>query len=347
MTGIRVRAKIGDRNVVLDLEAPAERTTVVLGPNGAGKSTLIGLLSGALAPDVGTVEILGGTVADGRRVVPPHRRNVALLEQRALLFPHMDVLANAAFGLRARGVRRPAAEATARAHLAEVGCRDLASRRSDELSGGQAQRVALARALAIDPDVVLLDEPLAALDATAAPAMRRLLREHLRGRTAVLVTHDLLDVLTLGQHVVVLEGGRVSESGAAAHVLTRPRSAFLAEFAGLNLLSGHLTDAGLRLPGGPTVIGIPDRDAPCGPGWAAIPANAVSLHTAVPDGSPRNRLPVVVTAVEPRGAVVRVVTEVAGQRLAADLTAGAVADLALEPGARLVAAVKATAVALY
>lgn len=347
MSGILLAARVGSRDVHLDVELPAGRCTAVLGPNGAGKSTLIGLVSGAVAPDAGTVDVLGRRVADGRHVVPTHRRGTALLEQRALLFPHLDVLTNVAFGLRSRGASRAEAQRVAQHQLDAVGCGDLAGRRAHELSGGQAQRVALARALAVDPDVVLLDEPLAALDVATAPQMRTLLRAHLEGRTAVLVTHDLLDVLTLADHVVVLEAGRVVEGGPVTDVLARPRSQFLADFTGVNLLAGDLVDGGLRLADGTVVAGLRGDDATAGPGWASIPANAVGLHPVDPHGSPRNAFDVVVTAVEPRGPVVRVLVDLAGQTLAADLTAAAVAELAVEPGSRLVAAVKATAVTLY
>ncbi|MCC2593705.1 ABC transporter ATP-binding protein [Tessaracoccus sp. OS52] len=347
MSGTRVAATVRVRDVELDLELPEGVCTAVVGPNGAGKSTLVALLSGALRPDKGTVEVLGRRLADERGFVPAHRRGFALLEQRALLFPHLDVLANAAFGVRAHGVGKAEAQSQALRHLAAVGCVDLAARRPAQLSGGQAQRVALARALAVDPDLVLLDEPLAALDAAAAPEMRGLLRSHLRGRTSVLVTHDLLDVLTLASHVVVMDAGRVVEEGPVADVLPRPRSRFLADFTGVNLLTGELVSGGLRLADGTVVAGLMGDDATAGPGWASIPANAVGLHLRDPHGSPRNAFDVVVRSLEPRGPVARVVVDLAGQSLAADLTTNAVAELGIEPGLRLVAAIKATAVTLY
>lgn len=347
MTGIRIDATVTARNVTLDLDLPDAACTAVIGPNGAGKSTLVGLVSGALRPDRGDVVVHGRRLAGDGAFVAPHKRGVALLEQRSLLFPHLDVLANAMFGARSRGVPKPRAAEIALAQLRGVGCGDLASRKPHQLSGGQAQRVALARALAMDPDVVLLDEPMAALDVAAAPRMRSLLRSHLSGRTSVLVTHDLLDVLTLASHVVVLEAGRVAEQGSVAEVLARPRSRFLADFTGVNLLAGQLVDGGLRLRGGPVIRGLMGDDATSGPGWASVPANAVGLHRMDPHGSPRNAFPVTVIAVEPRGTVARVSVELAGQQLAADLTASAVAELGVEPGARLVAAIKATAVTLY
>lgn len=347
MTGIRVDATVEVRDVALAVDLPRGSCTAVIGPNGAGKSTLVGLLSGSVRPDSGTVAVHGRALAGPAGFVPPHRRGVALLEQRSLLFPHLDVLANAMFGLRSHGVAGDEARKAALTALAEVGCAGLAGRRPHQLSGGQAQRVALARALAVRPDVVLLDEPMAALDVASAPELRGLLRAQLADRTAVLVTHDLLDVLTLASHVIVLERGRVVEQGPVAEVLPRPRSRFLADFTGVNLLSGELVDGGLRLADGTVVAGLAGDDATAGPGWAAIPSNSVGLHLHSPHGSPRNAFDVVVRSLEPRGPVVRVVVELAGQALAADLTTGAVAELGVAPGLRLVASAKATAVTLY
>lgn len=347
MTGISVDATVRVRDVTVAVELPPGSCTAVIGPNGAGKSTFVGLLSGALRPDAGTVAVHGRTLAGPGGFVPPHKRGVALLEQRSLLFPHLDVLANAMFGLRAHGVARHEARRTALAALEQAGCAGLADRRPHQLSGGQAQRVALARALAVRPEVVLLDEPMAALDVASAPGLRGVLRAQLADRTAVLVTHDLLDVLTLASHVVVLEQGRVVEQGPVAEVLPRPRSRFLADFTGVTLLVGELVDGGLQLADGTVVAGLAGDDATAGPGWASIPANAVGLHLHSPHGSPRNAFGVVVRSVEPRGPVVRVVVELAGQTLVADLTTAAVAELEVAPGLRLVASIKATAVTLY
>ena len=192
--------------------------------------------------------------------MPPHRRGVGLLAQQALLFPHMTALANVAFGPRAHGVPRRAAEARAR-ELLDRRRRRGAGRRGGpaQLSGGQQQRVALARALAPDPDLLLLDEPLAALDVDAAPAMRSLLRRIVRDRkqTAVLVTHSALDALVLADRVVVLTEGRVVEEGPAREVLARPRSPFTARIAGLDLVPGVAARRGLRTADGTIVAGQP------------------------------------------------------------------------------------------
>src|SRR5690554_3365624 len=235
-----IRAAVPDRGVRIDLEVPAGQVVALLGANGAGKSTAVSLAAGTLRPSSGEVWVAGRQVAGAGHWVPPHRRRISLLAQEPLLLPHLDVLENVAFGPRALGAGRGPARQTALARLEEVGAAHLADRRPRELSGGQQQRVALARALAPDPQLLLLDEPLAALDVDAAAELRQVLRSSLRetGRTAVVVTHDLLDVLALADAVVVLEEGRVVEHGGTMEVLRRPRSTFAARFAGVNLLTG-------------------------------------------------------------------------------------------------------------
>ncbi|PPB50559.1 molybdenum ABC transporter ATP-binding protein [Arthrobacter pityocampae] len=250
-------ATLADRgfDVAFDL-APGE-TLAVLGPNGAGKSTLLGLLAGLLAPTAGRAE-LDGTVLfdvgpDRRTLTEPRHRGVSLLAQEALLFPHLTALENVAFGPRSRGVDRGTARATALSWLDRVGAADLAGRRPGHLSGGQAQRVAVARALAADPSLLLLDEPLSALDVTVAPALRTLLRDVLVDRSAIIVTHDPLDAFLLADRVLILDGGTVVESGATASVLTRPVTAFGAHLAGLNLVPGVRTADGFASADGWTV----------------------------------------------------------------------------------------------
>ncbi|MBV9922066.1 MAG: ATP-binding cassette domain-containing protein [Pseudonocardia sp.] len=323
----------------------------VLGPNGAGKSTLLGVLAGLIPLSEGHVRLGDTDVTD----VPPHRRGVGLLAQQALLFPHMTALANVAFGPRAHGVPKPEAEERARSLLAAVDVAALEARRPAQMSGGQQQRVALARALAPDPDLLLLDEPLAALDVDAAPAMRSLLRRIVRDRkqTAVLVTHAALDALVLADRVVVLTDGRVVESGPARDVLGRPRSAFTARIAGLDLVPGVVADAGLRTPDGLTMLGHIDGVGEGEPAVAVFPPSAVAVYADPPSGSPRNVLPVRLAALEPVGDLVRMRATARPDGpswvdgLAADVTAAAVADLAVEPGADLWFVVKAAEVGIH
>jgi len=324
----------------------------VLGPNGAGKSTLLDVLAGLLRPDAGGVRLGDRTLTGPGVHVPPHRRGVGLLAQQPLLFPHLSVLANVAFGPRAQGTSRRAAVSRARELLAAVDASPLADRRPGQLSGGQQQRVALARALAAGPDLLLLDEPLAALDVDTMPAMRALLRRTIRdsGRTAVLVTHAALDALVLADRVVVLVAGRVVEEGSTREVLARPRSPFAARIAGLDLVPGVACPDGLKTGDGFVITGHAEGTATGEPAVAVFPPAAVAVFADRPHGSPRNVVPVRLAAVEPHGDLVRL--RAAGgpdwaEGLAADVTPAALVDLPAEPGAELWFAVKATEVAIH
>lgn len=359
MSLLAVDAGLAARRVRLALSVAEGETVAVMGPNGAGKSTLFGLCAGLLRPDAGRVSLDGRVLADARGTwVPPHRRGIALLAQEPLLFPHLTVLDNVAFAPRAAGRTRAAARTAAERWLGEVDAAELASRRPAQLSGGQAQRVAIARALAAEPQVLLLDEPFAALDVAAAPALRRLLRRVLEGRTALVVTHEPLDAHLLAGRVVVLEGGRVAESGPTAELLERPRSRFAAGLAGLNFLRGGVP-AGATAPGHLAVRGLGDVsgtvprgvDAP-GPGDEGLavfrPADvAVFRRDEAPHGSPRNAWAAVVRELEPRGAQVRVHCDAGGHVLVADLTPAAAAELDLGSGAAVVLVAKAAAVTVY
>ena len=339
MTALDARVVVRRPAFTLDVTITATPGEViaVLGPNGAGKSTLLGVLAGLLRPTEGHVRLGDADVTD----VPPHRRGVGLLAQQALLFPHMTALANVAFGPRAHGVPRRAAEERARELLAAVDATALEARRPAQMSGGQQQRVALARALAPDPDLLLLDEPLAALDVDAAPALRSLLRRIVRDRkqTALLVTHSALDALVLADRVVVLTEGRVVEMGPARDVLARPRSPFTARIAGHEVEPGVVAGGGLRTADGTTVAGRLDGVSDGEPGVAVFPPAAVAVYAEKPSGSPRNVLPVRLAALEPVGDLVRLraVARPGGplwvDGLAADVTAAAMAELMVEPGA--------------
>jgi molybdate transport system ATP-binding protein len=347
VSSLRVQARIDDRGVAFDLTLADGEVLAVLGPNGAGKSTLLLMIAGLLRPDQGRVELGSRVLTDtGSGVfVPAHSRGVAMLSQRAMLFPHMSVAANVAFAPRSKGKRRSEARVIAERWLAAVDAKELADRRPAQLSGGQAQRVAVARALAAEPKVLLLDEPMSALDVTAAPALRRLLRHILRddARTAVIVTHDLRDALAVADRVIVVERGRIVESGPVRSVLTSPRSAFAARVTGVNLVSGIITQPGsLQTAWGATVFGI--GDAP--PGVAAValfrPA-AVAIHLDPPHASPRNVLPVTIAEMDIHEATIRVrgaAQPDGSPGIAADITAAAAADLELAPGQNVYFVVK-------
>ena len=352
-TGLDAHVVVRRPTFTLDVRVTAEPGEVlaVLGPNGAGKSTLLGVLAGLLRPDDGHVRLGETDITD----VPPHRRGVGLLAQQALLFPHLTALANVAFGPRALGAPRREAEARAQELLVAVDAEALAARRPAQMSGGQQQRVALARALAPSPGLLLLDEPLAALDIDAAPAMRSLLRRVVRDRkqTALLVTHTALDALVLADRVIVLGEGAVVEEGPTREVLARPRSAFTARIAGLDLVPGIFLDGDLRTADGLRVAGRATDVENGEPAVAVFPPSAVAVYADRPSGSPRNVLPVRLAAVEPFGDVVRLRAAPRPEGplwtdgLAADVTPAAVADLAVEPGADLWFVVKATEVAIH
>lgn len=263
------------RGLAARLTVEAGETLAILGPNGSGKSTLLAAVAGTLRPTSGSVRWGGVTLSDAGGSlpvwVPPHRRRIALLAQDPALFPHLDVRDNVAFGPRSNGRSRREARAGAMEWLERVGAAALAARRPGTLSGGQAQRVALARALAAEPEVLLLDEPFAALDVEAAPALRRVLSEVLAPVTTMLVTHELLDAVALADTVAVLEAGAVAETGPAAELLARPQTPAAARAAGLNLL----TENGLRKAFRPSAVRLSRTPEP---GARAARIDALEPH---------------------------------------------------------------------
>ncbi len=344
MSGLDVELEVDERDVALAFGLAPGETVALLGPNGAGKSTVLNVVAGLLRADRGHVRLRGRVLADERTWVPSHDRGVALLAQDPLLFPHLSVSQNVAFGPRSAGRPRRDARDDALRWLGEVDAEALADRRPGELSGGQAQRVAVARALAAEPAVLLLDEPMAALDVNVAPQLRLVLRRVLESRTTVLVTHDPLDALLLADRVIVIDGGRIVESGPSRQVLARPRSAFAARIAGLDLVEGVVDGHGVRTADGVSVQGVMEDAVPKGNHAVAVfSPSAVAVHRDVPGGSPRNHLTVTITELEPRGELVRVRAD----ELSADITTTSAADLALVPGDEVTFVVKASEVAIY
>jgi len=352
---LKLRAVVPERGTDVALDVADGETVAVLGPNGAGKSTVLAVAAGLLGPDRSRLTAPSRVVLDGRpltgpgTLVAPHDRHVALLAQDPLLFPHLTAAQNVAFGPRSRGAGRRAGREAAHRWLAEVGVEELADRRPAQLSGGQAQRVAIARALAAEPRLLLLDEPMVALDVSALPALRQTLRRVLTGRTTLLVTHDVLDALLLADRVVVVEDGRVVEQGPTADVLSRPRSRFGARIAGLNMVAGPWRDGAVHGTDGVVVEGLVDAAAGGSvpaydrPAVAVFRPSAVSVFAGRPGGSPRNALAVTVTDLEPHGDQVRV----RAGHLTAEVTLRSAAELDLTPGARVVFAVKASEVSVY
>ena len=300
--------------------AAAGRVTALLGPNGAGKTTVL------------------------RSIAAAHH-NVGVVYQSLALFPSMTARDNVAFGPRSRGMKKDDANQRALALLDRVGVAKRADHKPKSLSGGEAQRVALARALAIDPDVLLLDEPLAALDAATRVEIRRDLRRFLStfdGPT-VLVTHDPTDVLALADDVVVMERGQVTQSGTLLQVTSQPRTRYVADLLGTNLLTGTAHGTRLTTDDGTTVTIADKLD---GLAFATIPAAAIALHTRKPSGSPRNQWQTSIEHLDVVGERVRVRLGLP-LGLVAEVTPSAVAELGLREGAKVWATVKATEITAY
>ncbi|WP_278315044.1 sulfate/molybdate ABC transporter ATP-binding protein [Lolliginicoccus levis] len=349
MTSLRARVSDPARGVEAELNVAAGTVTAILGPNGAGKSTLLNSIAGLHQPSVSHIE-LGGRILDG---VPPHRRRIALLAQQPLLFPHMTVIDNVAFAPRSTGSNRSGSRGIAARWLEEVDALDLAARRPRQLSGGQAQRIAVARALAADPELLLLDEPMAALDVAAAPALRSLLRRVLREarRTAILVTHDPLDALGLADRAIIVDNGRIVEDGSVHTVLSHPRSSFGARIAGVNICFGRVSEPGcLRTATGQHVYGIAAESLPAGSQAVAVfSPSAVAVYTQLPHGSPRNHFTVTVAGHEHRGDLIRITGHDTNEQpgLMADITPTAATELDLAPGVEVQLVVKATETRIY
>jgi molybdate transport system ATP-binding protein len=326
---VRLRAAVTDRGVDIEFGVAAGEVLAVLGPNGAGKSTALHVIAGLVRPDSGAVRVGERVLTDAEAGIhiATHDRRVGLMLQDPLLFPHLSVAANVAFAPRSRRLGRRGSRAAAAHWLDQVDAGDLADRVPRQLSGGQA---------------------LAGLDVTAATSMRKLLRGVLTrdGRSAVLITHDLLDVLTLADRVLILESGTVSESGSAAAVLAAPRSHFGARIAGVNLVSGTVGADGALLTGwGTTWHGRPGADVAVGePAVAVFTPAATAVYRDEPHGSPRNTVEVMVAELDSRGPAIRVrAAEQAdgGPGLAADITAESAAELRLAVGDRVYFSVKA------
>ena len=348
---VRVAGTIAQRGWEVQASLEAGLVTAVVGHNGAGKSTLAQVVAGTLRLERGEVTIGGRTVEDASTFVPARRRGVAMVSQAPRIFTHMSVLANVAFPLRVRGVGRAQARAAATDQLRAVGIADLAHRRASDLSGGQAARVAIARALAFRPDVLILDEPTAALDVEATAQVSAVLRERLSqsGITTLLVSHDIAEVLALASRMIVMGDGRVVEEGEPARVLASPSSVFAARLAGLNIVTGEAI-------GGPGMVGVrvgegqlwsADAQSAEPPGRLALtfPPEAVALAREESHASPRSVLPGRVTRIDIAGSLVGVGIALAeGVCVTARVTASAWAELGAGLGDRLWVSVKATQV---
>lgn len=343
----RIKAAIVGFDLDVELAVAPGELVAVLGPNGAGKTSLLRALAGLLPLRAGRVALDGIVLEDpvaGIRV-PSERRPIGLVFQDYLLFPHLSVLENVAFGLRARGWAHAIAVDEARRWLNRVGLPREGERRPGSLSGGQAQRVALARVLATNPALLLLDEPMAALDASARVEFRRDLRRHLESFAGVrlLVTHDPLEAMAMADRLVVLERGRVLQSGTPADVTRHPRSRYVADLVGVNLFRGRASHDVITLADGGSLTAAGAME---GEVFAVVHPRTVALYRTRPDGTPRNVWEGRAVELDSEGDRVRV--RLTGRPpIVAEVTPAAVRELGLDRGDQVWVAVKATEINVY
>jgi molybdate transport system ATP-binding protein len=329
------------------LHVPGGSVLALLGPNGAGKSTALRVIAGLLPASAGHVRVGERTWEDhatGVRLAT-EQRSIGVVFQDYLLFPTMSARDNVAFGLRAKGMEKAAARDIADGWLARVSLVDQATHRPAQLSGGQAQRVALARALATTPQVLLLDEPLAALDAGTRMSVRGDLRRHLGefGGVTVLVTHDPLDALILADQVAVIEDGVVVQTGTPEEITRHPKTRYVAQLVGLNLFAGRSDGTSVTLPTGGELVTAEAHD---GEVFVVARPSSISVHRDVPHGSPRNVWAATITTVEQHGDLVRLFVN-GPPDVAVDVTPAAMAELQLGVDERVWLSVKATDLTVY
>jgi len=345
---VDIEARRDDFIVDAAFNANDGETIVLLGPNGAGKSTLVDALAGLLRPERGRIALDSRTLDDDITHVDASERPVGVLFQKLHLLPHLTALENVAFPRRARGQRADAARLKASAVLERVGAGGLSDRRPAQLSGGEAQRVALARALVGEPRLLLLDEPLSGLDVSSRSQIRALLRRELAtfGGVAVLVTHDPVDAMTLGERLVLVEDGHVTQAGTPDEIRATPRTPYAADLVGVNLFAGTLEPAtggvaSLRTADGIVVtVPPPDLDPNAGEVLGILRPADVALHLGRPEGSPRNVFEGPVRFVTLEGERARVGLDTS-PALVAEVTAASLRGLGIEEGVRVWASFKA------
>ena len=330
----------------VSLSIPSGRTVALLGPNGAGKSTVVAAIAGLLPLNDGYITLDGRTLDNPAAgvLLPPEERGVGVVFQDYVLFPHMTVVENVEFGLRSRKVPRRSAHEQATRWLGRFGLDDLSDRRPRDLSGGQAQRVALARALITEPDLLLLDEPLAALDATTRVELRRALADHLEQFTGprMVITHDPTEAFLLADEIHVIEDGVITQVGTPDDIRLRPRTPYIADLAGSNLVLGTAS-AGI-VTTGTQQLHIADTHV-SGPVLAAIHPRAIIIDRHEPDGSPRNTWEATVIRIEHYGDRVRLQT---GDPLSltAEITPDALSALEITEGSVVWISIKATEISV-
>ena len=355
MLEVAASKRLGEFTLDAELTAPARGVLVLVGESGSGKTTLLKLIAGLLAPDRGRIAFGGQVLAGDGAFVPARHRPIGYVAQDYALFPHLTVRDNVGFGLHASGVEAAArGERVARA-LDRLGIAGFAARRPHELSGGQQQRVALARALVLEPAILLLDEPLAALDLQTRRTVRGELKQLFEqlGCLTIFVTHSPAEGLAFGGHMAVLEAGRVTQQGPREELLRRPRTRYVADFIGTNLVVARVDRSAadglvhLRLPGGREIVAAGTEHE--GDVFAVIDPREITVSLEPPQGSAQNTLRGMVADLMPEppsGERVRVGLATSPP-LVAELTRASVDQLRLAPGVLVTATFKASGVRVF
>jgi len=337
----------GDFTLIIDTIVSSGTVTAVLGPNGSGKSTLLRVLAGLQKIDSGKINFGKQVMNDTPSIhVPPQDRSVGVVFQDYALFPHMSIMENIAFGPRSLGASRKDAHAKAHSHMDLLGISEIADRKPSHISGGQAQRVALARALATEPDVLLLDEPLAALDALTRESVRTELARHIKAfeGCVVFVTHDPVDAMILADRVIVLEDGAITQEGTPGELAARPATDYVAALMGVNLIRGSAHDGVLHVDGG-GILQIPQQQLE-GEVLAVLRPEAITLHVNKPEGSARNVWQGTVRAITQMHDRIRVSIE-ASPSVVATITHSSLADLKLSVGTLVWVSAKTLTIEAY